>query len=234
MKIFRAIAAVLFSAAIASGASAQTPQTAGPAVTDSVSTAVGTVLGENIVRSLQQLERMGVAADRQKVAETIVAYVAGVPTGLDPMQANIFIDNYIAANSRSVSDTVSVESQEGFLSNLAATDGAIRTPSGLVFIVEQEGEGPFPAPDDVVTVDYVGRFSDGTVFDRTEGRPVDFPIGAVVPGFAEGLQMMKPGGRYRIAFPASLGYGAQGIPGAIPGNAAIDFTVTLHSVKPAK
>ena len=204
------------------------------AVTDSVSTAVGTVLGENVVRSLQQLQRMGVPADRQKVVETIMTYVTGLPTGLDPMQANVFIDNYIASHAKNVSDTVSVESQEGFLSNLAATDGAVRTPSGLVFIVEQEGEGVFPTPEDVVTVDYVGRFSDGTVFDQTEGRAVDFPISAVVPGFAEGLQMMKPGGRYRIAFPASLGYGAQGIPGAIPGNAAIDFTVTLHSVKPGK
>ncbi len=231
MKNFRVLVGVLFAAVFGGVAGAQTPQSV--AVTDSVSTAVGTVLGENIVRSLGQLERMGLPADRQKVAETILAYIAGIPTGLDPMEANSFIDNYIAEHSKSNGDTVSVKSQEGFLRNLATTDGAVRTPSGLVFIVEQEGEGAFPTPDDVVTVDYVGRFSDGTVFDRTEGRPIDFPISGVVPGFAEGLQMMKPGGTYRIAFPASLGYGAQGIPGAIPGNAAIDFTVTLHSVKPA-
>lgn len=204
------------------------------AVTDSVSRAVGTVLGENIVRSLHQLEMMGVPADRQAVVRTIADYLAGTPTGFDAMDANIYIDNYIAQNARQISDTVSIESQEGFLANLALTDGAIRTPSGLVFIVEQEGEGAFPTNEDTVSVEYVGRFSDGTVFDRTEGRSIDIPLNAVVPGFAEGLKMMKPGGTYRIAFPASLGYGEKGIPGAIPGNAAIDFTVTLHSVTPGK
>ncbi len=52
----------------------------------------------------------------------------------------------------------------------------------------------------------------------------------MTPGFSEGLKLMKPGGRYRIVMPASLGYGPDGIPGAIPGNAALDFTVELISI----
>ena len=62
------------------------------------------------------------------------------------------------------------------------------------------------------------------------GRPVRFKVNELTPGFSEGLLLMQPGGRYRIAMPASLGYGPEGITGAVPGNAALDFTVELIDV----
>ncbi len=86
-----------------------------------------------------------------------------------------------------------------------------------------------PADTDRVQLMYTGRFYDGTVFDAT-GSPISFGVNEVTPGFSEGLKLMKPGGRYRIVMPASLGYGPDGIPGAIPGNAALDFTVELISI----
>ncbi len=73
---------------------------------------------------------------------------------------------------------------------------------------------------------YTGRFYDGVEFDRTDS-PVTFAVADLTPGFSIGLTMMRPGGRYRLAIPSSLAYGPQGIPGAIPGNAALDFTVDL-------
>ena len=69
------------------------------------------------------------------------------------------------------------------------------------------------------------------MFDRTD-EPVTFDVDRLVPGFSEGLKMMRPGGKYRIVIPASLGYGERGIPGDIPPNAALDFTIELLQVIP--
>ncbi|MDE5647858.1 MAG: FKBP-type peptidyl-prolyl cis-trans isomerase [Muribaculaceae bacterium] len=78
-----------------------------------------------------------------------------------------------------------------------------------------------------MTVSYEGRLSDGTVFDTTE-TPIAMTVGTLVPGFNQGLMKMRPGGTYRLVIPAEMGYGREGIPGVIPGNAALDFTVTLQ------
>jgi len=124
---------------------------------------------------------------------------------------------------------VSAESQQAFLDANKAREGVTETPSGLLFEVITEGEGSSPGPDDTARVTYTGRLADGTVFDTTE-KPVEFPVSRVVKGFSEGLQMMKPGGTYRLFIPASLGYGDKGAGGVIPPGAALDFTVTLLDV----
>ncbi|MDE6629141.1 MAG: FKBP-type peptidyl-prolyl cis-trans isomerase, partial [Muribaculaceae bacterium] len=82
-----------------------------------------------------------------------------------------------------------------------------------------------------VKVTYTGKLSDGTVFDQPE-RPVQFPVSNLVPGFTEGLKLMKPGGTYRLFIPATLGYGDLGAGGVIPPGAALDFTVTLLEIVP--
>lgn len=100
-----------------------------------------------------------------------------------------------------------------------------------MFQVIVEGEGVTPVSGDDVVLNYVGAFSDGSVFDRTE-EPVKFDVDRLVPGFTEGLKMMRPGGKYRIVIPSSLGYGERGIPGDVPPNAALDFTIELLQVVP--
>ena len=98
--------------------------------------------------------------------------------------------------------------------------------------METEGEGAQPVSGDEVEVTYTGRLSDGSVFDSTDS-PITFGVDRVVPGFSEGLKLMKPGGRYRIVMPASLAYGERGAGGGIiPPGAAVDFTVDLIGIKP--
>lgn len=123
------------------------------------------------------------------------------------------------------------ESQAIFLEEQKARPGVVQTPSGLLFEVLTEGEGPSPTDTDKVRVVYTGSLSDGTVFDSTE-TPIEFPVNRLVPGFTEGLKMMKPGGRYRIIIPAELGYGENGAAGVIPPGAALDFTIDLREVVP--
>jgi FKBP-type peptidyl-prolyl cis-trans isomerase len=108
----------------------------------------------------------------------------------------------------------------------------VTTRSGLRFETLRPGSGPKPTATDEVLVTYEGHLSDGTLFDAS-ARPTAFPVNGVVPGFAEALQLMQKGGRYRVWIPGALAYGAEGIPGAIPPNAELEFIVTLIDMRPA-
>lgn len=108
------------------------------------------------------------------------------------------------------------------------------TASGLQIETLQEGTGITPGPNDMVLVEYEGRLLDGTVFDASarHGGPAPLPVSGVIPGWSEGLMLMKKGGRYRLWIPPELAYGAQGAGGVIPPNAPLDFDVTLIDVAP--
>jgi FKBP-type peptidyl-prolyl cis-trans isomerase len=107
------------------------------------------------------------------------------------------------------------------------------TASGLQLQAIEEGTGPSPTTTDIVLVHYTGRLEDGTVFDTSEGKqPVPFPVTGVIPGFTEGLQMMKKGGTYRLRIPPELAYGPQGAGGVIPPNATLEFDIQLLDIAP--
>lgn len=128
--------------------------------------------------------------------------------------------------------------QEGneFVAQAAAQSGAVTTASGLVYLEQRAGTGPSPAATDSVTVHYEGSFSDGTVFDSSirRGQPVGFRLGAVIPGWREGLQLMKEGGKAKLVIPSALGYGERGHPPAIPPNVPLVFAVELIDVHGSK
>ena len=108
------------------------------------------------------------------------------------------------------------------------------TESGLQYRVVAEGEGPHPAPTDIALIDYTGRLEDGTVFDTSEGKqPVPLPVTGSIPGFAEGLQLMRKGATYKLRIPSELAYGPQGAGGVIPPDADLEFDVTLIDFVPA-
>lgn len=101
------------------------------------------------------------------------------------------------------------------------------TAEGLSYTVIKPGNGDRPNAESKVTVNYKGMLTaDGTQFDA--GQAAQFPVGGVIPGFAQGLQLMQVGGSYRLCIPAMLGYGAAGT-GPIPANADLVFEVDLLS-----
>ncbi len=98
---------------------------------------------------------------------------------------------------------------------------------GLTYTVIKAGKGDKPGADSKVKVNYKGMLtSDGSEFDKGEGA--EFKIGGVIPGFGQGLQLMQPGGSYRLCIPSKLGYGETGT-GPIPANADLVFEVELLS-----
>ena len=108
-------------------------------------------------------------------------------------------------------------------------------PSGLQYKILTEGAGNSPGPTDFVTVNYRGTLIDGTEFDSSyaHNAPTTFAVNAVIPGWSEALQLMKPGAKWTIYVPAKLAYGPQGAGRVIGPNATLIFDIELITVKPA-
>jgi FKBP-type peptidyl-prolyl cis-trans isomerase FklB len=122
---------------------------------------------------------------------------------------------------------------EAFLAENAKQEGVVVTESGLQYKVIKVGEGDSPGAADVATVHYRGTLIDGTQFDSSydRGQPATFPVGGVIAGWTEALQMMKPGAKWQLVIPAVLAYGERGAGQDIGPNATLIFDVELISVE---
>ncbi|MBT8259175.1 MAG: peptidylprolyl isomerase [Bacteroidia bacterium] len=116
----------------------------------------------------------------------------------------------------------------------AITAGFEKTESGLRYQIIQEGDGIKAEKGQTVSVHYKGQLTDGTVFDSSYKRnqPLDFPLGVgqVIPGWDEGIGLLKVGDKARFVIPSDLAYGNQGAGGVIPPNATLIFDVELVKV----
>lgn len=121
---------------------------------------------------------------------------------------------------------------EAFLAENGKKADVKTTASGLQYIVVKEGEGAQPTAEDEVTVHYTGKLINGQVFDSSvnRGEPATFPLNRVIPGWTEGVQLMKEGAKYTFFIPSDLAYGPQGVPGAIPPHSTLIFDVELIKV----
>lgn len=118
-----------------------------------------------------------------------------------------------------------------FLKQKATESGVVTLPSGLEYKVISSGDatGAHPTATNSVMVNYIGKLSDGAIFDETHDQIVTLPLGSVIKGWTEGLQLMRPGDIWTFYIPPSLGYGAKGA-GPIPPNEALTFRIELVAV----
>lgn len=198
---------------------------------DKVSYSIGLDIGRNLSKqgvevNIDQLlggVKDGIAGTKPKMTDeemqsTMQALMGDIQKKQEEKQAKAAAENK--------------EKGDKFLAENKDKKGWKTTASGLQYFVEAEGKGDKPKADDTVSVHYTGTLIDGKKFDssRDRGEPVEFPVGGVIPGWTEALQLMSPGAKYKLAIPANLAYGEQAPPDIGP-NSVLLFDVELLSVK---
>jgi FKBP-type peptidyl-prolyl cis-trans isomerase len=187
---------------------------------DSLSFALGLAIGENMHR--MEIDSL--------INYNIFEKAANGASGMEMEEAQMFLDNYF--QRREKAKLASVKSNEtAVLDSIKnSTPGVQMAESGLMYMVTQEGTGVYATEQDSVQVEYVGKLTNGTVFDSSEaGKPVTFNLGRVIPGFTEGLQKVKEGGKIRLFIPSALAYRDMD-QGPIPPYSTLIFDITLVKV----
>lgn len=155
----------------------------------------------------------------------------------EPAQANAPSAGAASYPSSNVSD----DEDTGSTSNTVTGSNSISSPasgvqttySGLKYEVLRPGTGERPTKYNHVKVHYHGYLPNGTVFDSSvqRGSPVILGLTNVIPGWQEGIPLMREGAKYRFTVPPQLGYGARGAPPKIGPNQTLMFDVELIKVQ---
>jgi len=198
--------------------------------TDSFSYAVG----YNIATSMKQ---QGVTSINGTLMQKAIDDVLkGRKPSLTEEQANMTLQSKMQELSQKKS---AGEKNKGiaFLNANKKRPGVTTLPNGLQYEVLKTGEanGMKPTALDTVVVHYMGTLIDGTKFDAStdRGEPAEFPVGGVIRGWTEILQLMTAGDKWKVAIPSDLAYGDRGAGAAIPPGAALVFEIELLKIKPA-
>ena len=198
----------------------------------------GAQIGANLVG--QGLDK---EIDVEAMTAAIKDYVAGIEPRLsveDMQAAQLAYQQKLQAEQEKMRAALEAKGAENkvagqkYLDGNSKKKGVKTTDSGLQYESLREGKGKSPTGDDVIKVHYVGKTIDGQQFDSSydRGQPANFAVAAVIPGFAEGLQLMKEGGKYRFVIPENLGYGLDAPPSIGP-NQTLIFEVELIEVSSA-
>jgi FKBP-type peptidyl-prolyl cis-trans isomerase FklB len=190
-----------------------------------VSYSLGMIIGAN-------LRSGGIEVSPEAFTRGLQDVMSGKGTKYTEAQAQAAVQAYVQAAAAKKSSE-NLQAGKAFLEGNGKKQGIVSTASGLQYEVIAAGKGPLPAASDTVKVNYEGRLLDGTVFDSSYSRnePATFPLGGVIRGWTEGLQLMPVGSKYRFFVPSELAYGEQGAGGAIAPNAVLIFEIELLSIE---
>jgi len=160
--------------------------------------------------------------------------------GLAVLSVNVYAadkSNFQSINSEKIQmQTISEKNQSAGIAFLEANKTkpeVVTLADGLQYKILVEGKGPKPTKTDAVVVHYAGKLIDGTEFDSSykRGEPASFPVGAVIPGWVEALQLMPVGSTWELYIPSQLAYGTYGAPPLIGPNSVLIFKVELIDIK---
>ncbi len=196
---------------------------------------LGYAIGMNIGMNMK---RQAIDADSDQIVSGMKAALAGKETVLTEQEMAQILTAYQQQMQQkqmaemAAAAEASAKKSEDFLKENSKKEGVKTLPSGLQYRVITEGTGAMPKADSTVEVHYKGTLVDGTEFDSsyTRGEPASFPVGGVIPGWTEALQLMKEGAKWELAIPSTLAYGERGAPPVIPPNSALVFEVELLKI----
>ena len=180
----------------------------------------------------QQLKSMGIEDfNVQDFTQSICDVLTDAEPAMSHREAQTLLNEYFDKKARSQAEGAIAEGKV-FLENNAKRNGVTVTASGLQYEVLTEGTGRSPKATDKVRCHYEGQLINGTVFDSSykRGEPADFPLDGVIPGWTEGVRLMKEGAKYRFFIPYLLGYGERGAGSSIPPYSTLIFDVELIKV----
>jgi FKBP-type peptidyl-prolyl cis-trans isomerase FklB len=235
---------------------AATPSTATPKAPAKKSTATGAAaatalttkkqkfsyaLGMNIATGLgANLKKQGVEVDWSLVAQGLKDGASGAKTRLTEEEAKAVLNDMQTEVRKQQQDKLKEAGDknkaegDAFLAANKGKEGVKTLPSGLQYKVLKEGTGPKPTATDTVVCNYKGTLINGTEFDSSykRGQPATFPVGGVIKGWTEALQLMPVGSKWQLFVPSSLAYAERGAGADIGPNATLIFEVELMSIQP--
>ena len=192
---------------------------------DSVSYSLGVNIGENIKSQFPDID--------------LKNFELAIKDGLDDKKepkitaadAQKVIQDFFKKQQAKASESI-IEEGEKFLEDNKKRNNVITLESGLQYEILKSGEGPKPSLEDQVTTHYHGTLIDGTVFDSSveRGQPATFPVGGVIKGWTEALQLMSVGSKWKLFVPYNLAYGERGAGPQIGPYTTLIFEVELIKI----
>jgi len=177
------------------------------------------------------------AKESDEMAKGLLASLNGLESPYEIQKIGPAMSDFIQKKQSAVLEKLKVKNESqgaAFFAKLKEDKNVVELPSGLRYEIVSPGLGVAPKATDTVKVNYTGTLIDGSVFDSSDrqGKPIEFALDKVIPGWTEGLQKIGKGGKIKLFVPPKLGYGDDGRPGIPPGSVLV-FDVELLDVTPA-
>ena len=192
---------------------------------DSVSYCLGVNIGENIKSQFPDIDLKNFELAIKDVLDD------KKEPKINAADAQKVIQDFFKKQQAKASESI-IEEGEKFLEDNKKRNNVITLESGLQYEILKSGEGPKPSLEDQVTTHYHGTLIDGTVFDSSveRGQPATFPVGGVIKGWTEALQLMSVGSKWKLFVPYNLAYGERGAGPQIGPYTTLIFEVELIKI----
>ena len=196
---------------------------------------VSYLVGRQVAGNLQQ---QGIEVELKKFFEGIEDGINQKPLPMSNEEANQLLQEFdqqlqekLAAKKRAFAEE-NLKLGQQFLADNKKEDGIQETVSGIQYRILTEADGDKPKASDTVETHYEGKLITGEVFDSSiqRGQSVSFPVGGVIKGWQEVLQLMSVGSRWQVFIPSHLAYGEQGSPPKIGPNSVLEFEIELINI----
>ena len=202
---------------------------------EKLSYAIGMNIGESMKKDSLNI-------DPAILSRAIKDAVSGAKTSMTEEEARTIVTAFRTemvkkqqAEAQKTSDA-NKQAGEKFLAENKTKEGVVTLPSGLQYKIIKQGDGPKPTATDTVVTNYRGTLIDGKEFDSSykRGQPATFPVGQVIKGWTEALQLMPVGSKWQLFIPANLAYGDKSPGGDIGPNSTLIFDIELLSIEQKK